>query len=150
MSDQLQPALAPLAPLLGEWIVDARFPAEYDLPTPSAPPTTTFAPILGGAFVLQRAEVPGIPEAPDVHAVIAARPDGTFLQHYFDSRGVVRAYDMTFAGGVWTLERFGPENDFAQRYVGRLSGDGRIIEGMWEIERDGALVPDFGLDYRRR
>ena len=30
---------------------------------------------------------------------------GAYTQHYYDSRGVVRLYAMTFAGGVWTLTR---------------------------------------------
>jgi hypothetical protein len=30
---------------------------------------------------------------------------GGYLQHYFDSRGVVRLYAMTFEDRVWTLTR---------------------------------------------
>jgi hypothetical protein len=142
MSDLLRPALRPLAPLLGLWLLEAHFPEAYGLPAPTAPPTTVFEPVLGGAFLLQRAEVPGVDAAPDLHAVVEARDDGTFLQHYFDSRGVVRQYAMTFAGGVWTLERCDAGRDFDQRFVGRLSADGRVIDGEWE--------GDFALTYRRR
>ncbi len=134
-----------LAPLLGTWTV------EVEIGPPDGPPaTTTFAPVLGGAFLLQRAEVPSVPEAPGVHALIEPRADGTFLQHYFDSRGVVRRYAMTFADGLWTLERHRPEADFGQRFQGRLSDDGDTIAGAWEIERDGALVHDFAMVYRRQ
>ena len=139
--------LAALAPLLGTWDVEARFGGEADA-TPGA--TTTFEPMLGGAFVLQRAEVPTVPEAPDLHALIGAAEDGAFVQHYFDSRGLVRRYDMTFDGTLWTLERRRPEADFGQRFTGRLVDGGDTIEGVYEIERDGALVHDFDVVYRRR
>jgi hypothetical protein len=149
MATQPSEALAALTPLLGEWIVEARFSAGVDVMADGPPATTTFAPILGGAFVLQRAEVPAVPAAPDVYALIEPRADGTFLEHYFDSRGVVRRYAMTFAGGVWTLERRRPEADFGQRFSGRVSDDGEVIEGAWQIECDGAFVHDFDLVYRR-
>lgn len=144
----LHPSVAALAPLLGTWTVEARFPA---LGPGGAAGRTTFAAAVGGAFVLQTAEVPSVPEAPDVHALLGPGPDGgpAFLQHYFDSRGVVRRYAMTFADGLWTLERSRPEADFGQRFAGRLTDDGATLAGAWEIERDGALVHDFDLVYRR-
>ena len=100
---------------------------------------TTFEWTLGGAFLLQKSEI-DLPEAPDALCVIA--PDGEhFTQHYFDSRGVVRIYAMTFDGATWTLERDDP--DFAQRYVGEFSGN--RIEGRWEIKQPGDA--DFRLDF---
>jgi hypothetical protein len=153
MTEHSKAALAALEPLLGDWIVEPQFPEEYfpqGLPSGGPPATTTFSWVLGGAFVLQRAEVPGIEEAPDLHALIGANDDGTFLQYYFDSRGVVRQYDMTFADGLWTLERHPPPPDFAQRFVGRLSADGTVIDGEFEIHRGGAFVRDFEVTYRRR
>jgi hypothetical protein len=106
---------------------------------------TTFEWTLGGAFLLQRSQI-DLPEAPDALCVIA--PDGEhFTQHYFDSRGVVRLYAMTFDGATWTLERDG--DDFAQRYVGEFSGN--RIDGRWEIKRpgDADFRVDFELSYER-
>jgi hypothetical protein len=41
-------------------------------------------------------------------------PDTTTLvQHYFDSRGVARVYDMAFDDGVWMLERYAAYPDFS-------------------------------------
>ena len=55
---------------------------------------TRFEWILGGAFLLQTATVDH-PAAPDAHVVTG--PDGEqFRQSYFDTRGVVRAYAMTW------------------------------------------------------
>jgi hypothetical protein len=99
----------------------------------------TFEWTLGAAFVLQRSQI-DLPEAPDALCMIA--PDGDdFTQHYFDSRGVVRIYAMTFDGATWTLERDG--EDFAQRYVGEFRGN--RIEGRWEIKQPGEA--DFRLDF---
>ena len=79
-----------LSPLIGEWNVETSLGP--------APATTTFEWALDGTFVLQRSTIE-IPEAPDALCVIAADGDG-FRQHYFDSRGVVRLYAMTFDGRV--------------------------------------------------
>jgi hypothetical protein len=106
---------------------------------------TTFEWTLGGAFLLQRSRI-DLPEAPDALCVIA--PDGEhYTQHYFDSRGVVRLYAMTFDGATWTLERDG--EDFAQRYVGEFSGN--RIDGRWEIKQpgDADFRVDFELSYER-
>src|SRR5215207_7732348 len=66
---------------------------------------TVFEWTLAGRFLLQRSESPVL-EFPDGFMIIA--PDavaGGLVQHYFDSRGVVRRYRITLAGGVWTSLR---------------------------------------------
>jgi predicted lactoylglutathione lyase len=82
-----------------------------------------------------------------------ARRPGAYLQHYFDSRGVVRLYEMTLDGDLWTLSRttadFSPL-ELAQRFTGRFSADGGTITGRWENSPDGAdWRLDFRLTYRR-
>jgi hypothetical protein len=144
------PEMSPLEPLVGEWSVEALFPG--------APPSdlrgrTVFEWMPGGTFLLQRWEVP-IDEAPDGLAVIGRDPDGNgYLQHYFDSRGVVRVYAMSFEEGVWKLSRteadFSPL-DFAQRFTGTIADDGRTIRGKWELAPDGTRWEhDFDLVYTR-
>ena len=120
-----------LEPLIGEWTVTSSLG--------DVRAVATFEWTLGEAFVLQRSQI-DLPEAPDALCVIAPAGDD-FTQHYFDSRGVVRIYAMTFDGTTWTLERDG--EDFAQRYVGELSGN--RIEGRWEIKQPGEA--DFRLDF---
>jgi hypothetical protein len=139
-----------LEPLVGEW--------SMEVVAPWAPPGDQGARLHvewmeGKRFLVQRWTVP-VPEAPDGIALIGfdARR-GTLLQHYFDTRGVARVYEMTFGDGVWTLERttedFSPL-DFKQRYRGTLSEDGRTVEGRWEICHDGSTWErDFDLTYRR-
>jgi hypothetical protein len=141
--------LAPLEPLVGEWEVQATFPG--------AEPTgfggwATFEWILDGAFLAERSGADH-PAAPDGYCVYAPEGDG-FRQHYFDSRGVIRLYAMTFREGQWTLLReaadFTPL-DFEQRYVGRFEDGGNTIRRQWEIKEPGEdWRMDFELIYRRR
>jgi hypothetical protein len=137
-----------LEAFVGEWRMEApAFPVDPELADAAR---TTFEWALGGAFLLQRWTV-SAPEAPDGLAVIAPADGGGYTQHYFDSRGVVRLYAMTFDGREWTLERreadFSPL-DFHQRWLAAFSGD--AIEGRWEISDDGRdWRLDFELTYRR-
>jgi hypothetical protein len=86
-------------------------------------------------------------------AIIAADPEsGAYTYHYFDTRGVVRTYAMTFDGEEWRLLRETPDFSalsFRQRFLGRVEGD--VIRGAWELAK-GESEPwerDFGLVYRR-
>src|SRR4051794_38048764 len=93
-----------LTPFLGEWSVETSL-----APRGSVRARTTFELALDGAFVLERSAIE-LAEAPDSLAVIAADElTGAFRQHYFDSRGVVRVYAMTFEDGIWTLAREAPD-----------------------------------------
>ena len=143
-------ALERLQPLVGEWDTEATFSFA---PEP-IPGRVTFEWELGGQFLLERSSVEH-PAAPDGLAVIAVAEDGDgYVQHYFDSRGVVRTYRMTLRDDVWTLLRDRPDFtplDFAQRYTGTFGADGQTITGQWEISHDGGTTweRDFGLNYRR-
>jgi hypothetical protein len=139
--------MAVLAPLVGTWRMAASFAADAS----GAPAAfTTFEWMSGRRFLIQRWEVDH-PDAPDGMAVIGFDPvSGLYRQHYFDERGVARLYDMTFADGVWTLERHAEKPDFSQRFTGRLDDEGASIAGRWEIARSGAdWAPDFDLTYTR-
>jgi hypothetical protein len=144
------PEMAPLTPLVGEWSVEAVAPwAPSDLRG-----RTVFEWMTGGTFLLQRWEVP-VDEAPDGLAVIGPEPGrgAGYVQHYFDSRGVARVYAMRFEDGVWTLSRTEADVsplDFAQRFTGTITDDGRTIRCRWEISHDGTTWEhDFDLVYTR-
>lgn len=132
--------------LLGEWSIEVSLPGA---PEGDIGARVTFEWLPGEKFLLQRWQIP-VPEAPDGLAVIGYDEGrGTLLQHYFDSRGVARVYEMTFADGTWTLYRAGP--DWPQRYVGRMSEDTNTITGAWERgdEPDAPLQHDFDLNFSR-
>ncbi len=148
--DMTKAAAERLAPFLGEWSMEAIAP--WAEPGNDAA-RMTFEWMPGGPFLIQRWEVP-IEAAPDGLAVIGwDEGRGTYLQHYFDSRGVARVYEMTFEDGVWTLERSKPDFsdfDFSQRFTARFSEDGKTIEGTWEMAEDHETYEtDFGVIYRK-
>ena len=105
-----------------------------------------------GSLLVQNTEIPD-PNAPDSVCVVLTHDDGTYTQHYFDSRGVARLYDMTLDGDTWTLLRskadFSPLS-FQQRFVGSFTDDDAAIVGEWQTSLDGTdWQRDFGLTYRR-
>jgi hypothetical protein len=138
-----QQALEQLNAFVGEWTVEVDLPgAPIDQPARSR-----FEWDLNRQFLVQRTTIP-IPEAPDSFCVYSADP---YLQHYYDSRGVIRVYEMTLEGGRWTLHRGKPDFtplSFHQRYIGTF-GDG-TIEGAWETSQDGeSWELDFHLNYSK-
>src|SRR6266545_7827212 len=93
----LQNALEPLDVFVGEWNMS---------PSPAGDAggdlhaRTTFEWLTGGHFLVQRWEVE-YPEVPDGIAIIGFDTEkSTYRQHYFDSRGVARVYEMDLAEGV--------------------------------------------------
>jgi hypothetical protein len=139
-----------LEPFVGEWVMAATFPNAPTIEHPDA--RTTFEWMPGRQLLIQRFRAPD--PAPDGIAVIGFDIDrGTLLQHYFDARGVIRLYEMTFADGVWTLMRAKPDFsplDFVQRYVGRFNEDQTTITGAWEIAHDHTTWEhDFELSYTK-
>jgi hypothetical protein len=137
-----------LEPLVGQWRMAPKFwPDGSDAPRAR----TDFQWMSGRHFLIQRWEVDH-PDAPDGVAIIgfdAVR--NVYVQHYFDSRGVERRYDMGFTNNVWTLERLADDPDFSQRFVGRFSQDGTSIVGSWERsdDRGSNWTHDFDLTYSK-
>jgi hypothetical protein len=150
-ADGRSPTLAALDAFLGTWEIEATFGAGYFGPdSPSVTQgagRTSFEWLDGRYFLIQRFEVEN-PHAPNGMAVIGLgdSPDG-LVQHYFDSRGIARQYQMRVTEGVWKLWRAAPE--FHQRFTGTFSDDGATISGAWEMAEDGVhWHHDFDLTYR--
>jgi hypothetical protein len=143
----VQGALDGLGPFVGEWKMTSGFVAD---PADAPRALTTFEWLSGRRFLVQRWQVDH-PEAPDGIAIIGlGHAKAAYLQHYFDSRGVARVYEMTFADGLWTLERHAPAPDFSQRFTGNFSHDASTIAGRWERSSDASSwAHDFDLTYTR-
>jgi hypothetical protein len=137
--------MSALDALVGEWTMEAIFPNGG---SGGVTGHTTFSWTLGGSFLLQRAEVPH-PDAPDVVALIGRDGSDGFIQHYFDSRGVIREYAMTLRDNLWTLLRLPPAPDFSQRFQASIDLGAGQIAGAWEIKSDGLWKHDFDLIYTR-
>ena len=140
-----------LGPLIGSWAVEAEFPTPGPLVLRGR---TTFDWLLARRFVLEQS-VMEHPDAPDSHSILAPDPDrpGGYLQHYFDSRGIRRLYEMSFDGRTWALTRRAPDFsplDFAQRFTADLDEAGDTLTGAWYIASEGdEWRLDFRLTYRR-
>lgn len=109
---------------------------------------------LDDAYIIQRTQIEQ-PEFPSSMIIYDWNPaSGQYIQHYFDSRGVTRLYEMSFEGSVWKLWRgaadFSPL-DFHQRFIGKIEEGGNAIEGSWEQSGDGnTWAHDFKLVLRRK
>ena len=96
----------------------------------------------GEAFLVQRWETP-VDAAPDGVAILAVDEEsGDLVQHYFDSRGVVRRYATSIEDGTWSLRKLTP--GFAQRFLGEFSPDGETDRGRLGKARRAA--PPWELD----
>lgn len=147
MTDAKRSCLQDLNALVGEWDTEATHPR---LPGTVVRGHGVFEWLEGDRFLIARGRSDH-PEFPDWISVIGDT-DGVRM-HYFDSRGVARIYRMSLMNGVWKLWRdsadFSPL-DFAQRFVGTLSDDGKTIDGLWEACHDGAIWEgDVAITYRR-
>ncbi|MCF3139306.1 hypothetical protein LRQ04_08540 [Paenarthrobacter sp. AR 02] len=133
--------LEQLGILVGEW--------ETTVPGREVKGRTTFEWLENGGFLIQHSTVQQ-PEYPNSVSIIGATgSDGALQQHYFDSRGVARIYDMILKDNVLTLFRDGP--DWPQRFVGRFSDDGNVINARLErgTYPGGPLEHDFDMVYTR-
>jgi hypothetical protein len=138
---------AALDVFVGEWTEQVLVP---DIP----PGRVVFEWVLDGQYLIQRSDIPQ-PEFPNSIAIIAYDV-GTdaYTQHYFDSRGIVRVYQMGLRDGVWTLLRTEPDFTplaFSQRFEGTFSADRNTIDGRWESSHDGGQhwELDFAVTYTR-
>jgi hypothetical protein len=140
------PAVERLDALIGDWSMEAGPPGGPPWPGEAR---VSFEWLEGRTFLIQRWTI-DVPEFPDGIAIIGAgdQPE-TFRQHYFDSRGVHRIYEMTLDDGVWKLWRDAPD-PFPQRYTATFSDDGATIAGRWEKAEDGSnWETDFDLTYTK-
>ena len=136
--------LAALEVLVGKWTAEAVDPRSGE----PIRGTMTVEWLEGGGYLVQRSTLEN-PVFPRTLAMIGPDRAGRIVQHYFDSRGVARIYDVSLEDGVLTLSR--DDEDMAQRFTGRFSDDGTAIEGAWERTGDDrAWVHDFDLTYRRK
>lgn len=142
-SGTTNPKVETLAMMVGEWAVEATHPALRDT---VARGTTTYEWLEGRQFLIQRTRLDH-PDVPDSVSVIGA-PGGDLMMHYFDSRGVYRLYDLSFADGVLTIWREAP--GFSQHYTGTVADGGHRVDGLWTLSRDGSTwTDDLRINYRR-
>ena len=149
MKNVVATALDELEPFIGEWSVEGRHVALPNVPIRGR---SVFEWWGDRAFLILRSTLDH-PDFPDSIAVMGATGAGGGLaQHYFDTRGVHRLFDMTFASGVWTLTRTAVSaTDFDQRMTAKFSADGSTITADIERTDPGAheMKHDMATTYTR-
>lgn len=129
------PALQPLAFLVGEWRTNGIHPEMVGEPLAGR---TSFSWHHGGAFLLMRSEVER-PEFADGVAIFGSDDSaGTVTMIYFDERGLSRHYDVTVGSRTVTWRR--DNHDLSQTVTitaedggNTMVGEGRmaIAGGPW-------------------
>jgi hypothetical protein len=141
------PALAPLAVLVGTWSVEVSNASFLDDGAALAG-TMTADWMEGRALLVIRSRIEGGPPT-SVQVVGRNENRDDFEVLYADERGVSRVYEMTFAHDVWVQHRADP--GFHQRFKARVAPDGSRIEGAWSASADDGRTwqHDFDVTYRR-
>jgi hypothetical protein len=138
-----------LEPFIGEWTVEGRHVA---LPDAIIRGRSVFEWWDDRTFLIHHSTLDH-PDFPDSISLIGAtRPDGGLAQHYFDSRGVHRLFDMTFDRGVWTLRRKAVDTkDFDQHLKATFSADGNTIAAEFKRTEPGRheMKHDMSMTYTR-
>ena len=143
---QPNPALQPLAFLLGEWATVGTHPA---MPGEEFPGTTSFAWMEGGAFLVMRSQTDH-KDFPDGIAIFGSdNVLGTVTMCWFDQRGISRLCLVNLG------ERFvGWHHDdpkFMQRVKITTDPDGRRMVSKGEMARDGeAWAEDLSQVFLRK
>lgn len=139
------PALRPLAFLLGTWRTTGTHPA---LPGKTFHGRTAFAWHQGGAFLIMHSEMEE-PEVPDGVAIIGSDDEaGSFTMIYFDVREVSRKYEVEVGQRSVTWRRDHPK--FRQTMTITADESGDRLHAQGRMSKDGgAWEDDLELTYER-
>jgi hypothetical protein len=138
------PALDELDVFVGEWDTEATHPM-LEHPVRGR---CSFEWLTGRAFLIQRSESPPHTVPSSIAIIGGGDTPGVWPMHYFDSRGVMRIYELSFRDRVLKIWR--DEPGFKQRSVGQFDEDGRTLRATWELAEDGPWKPDLVMTFRRR
>jgi hypothetical protein len=141
MTDR-HPALDPFEALIGTWATEGK----HRLIDAVLTGTATYEWLDGEQFVVQHSHADD-PRIPDAISVIGPPESGEGLvMEYFDSRGVRRTYNVSFADGVLRWWRDAP--GFDQRFAATIAPDEFV--GVVELaEAPGEWREDMRVTYRR-
>jgi hypothetical protein len=138
------PALEPLALLIGDWDTTGKHPAVSETLYGKA----SFEWIEGGAFILMRSQLDDDRFPNGVAIVGSDGAQGKFFMLYFDERGVSRTYEFAVADQTWSWWR--EAKDLSQRFKCTVTDGGRTMVGRGEMSKDGGpWQGDLDLTYRR-
>lgn len=137
------PALAPLAFLIGEWRTTGTHPM---VPGRQLPGRTSFAWHQGGAFLIMQSQVDA-PDFPDGVAIFGSDDKaGAFTMLWFDQRGTSRRYEVETGDNSITWRRDDPE--LAQTSTITADGDTLVGKGRMSQQR-GPWTDDLSQTFER-
>jgi hypothetical protein len=139
------PALKPLAFLIGEWRTTGSHPL---VPGKSLSGRTSFAWHEGGAFLIMRSQVDE-PQFPDGMAIIGSDDvAGAFALIYFDERGTSRLFEVSVGDRTVTWRRDNPE--FSQSVTITAGEDGATLVSKGRMsEKGGPWTDDLSQVFER-
>jgi hypothetical protein len=139
------PALAPLARLVGDWTTTGTHGM---IPDTVLHGRATFEWIEGGAFLKMQTAIDE-PRIPTGLAIIGSDDVlGELTMLYFDERKISRRQQVSMEGDVFRWWRDAP--GFSQRYSCTITDDGRTMIGKGELSKDGKTwEKDLDLTYTR-
>jgi hypothetical protein len=145
VNEERDPALDRLDELVGVWDAEMTHPLLEGV----THGTSSFEWLPGRRFLIHRSDLPPGPIPASISIIGGGDTSGTWPMHYFDSRGVMRTYQVTFEGDTWRWWRDHP--GFSQRFTGTFADGGRTIRGRGELQQAGEpWKPDLQVTYRRR
>ena len=124
--------LKPLEILVGTWEIKVVHPK---IPGP-VHGWATFEWFPGGKFLLERTAMNNPVFPAGLMMIGYNEATGDYMQHYFDSRGVMRDYHLSLRDNTLKIWRDDP--GFSQRFTGVISEDGNTVTIRLEISRDSA------------
>lgn len=138
------PKLKPLEILVGTWEIEVKHPK---IPGPTHG-TAIFEWLPGGKFLIEQISLSNPVFPFGLSRIGYDEETGDYIQHYFDSRGVIRNYHLSMKDNVLKVWRNDP--DFSQRFTGTFSDDGNTMTYSLEIAKDNVhWEHDFDQIYRR-
>jgi hypothetical protein len=144
----INPALADLEPLVGNWRMELYGAAFLPDPAARVAGSVNIDWVEGGAALVMRQGDSALP--PAAVWIIGrddARDDYSVL--YADDRGVSRIYGMSFRNAHWRMWRDAPE--LSQRFYADVDLEREVISGRWEksVDERASWEHDFNIDYVR-
>jgi hypothetical protein len=144
-SSLANPALEPLAFLVGDWLTTGSHP---DVPGEALSGRTSFSWHEGGAFLIMRSRVDH-PLFPDGVAILGSDGGtGKFAMTYFDERGVSRLLDVAVGDRTVTWRHDDPEFSQSLTLKADESGSTLVSKGRMSM-KGGAWTDDLSQIYRR-
>jgi hypothetical protein len=144
----IDPALADLQPLVGNWrmeLSNAAFLPDRDTRVTGSIEIDWIED--GCALRMRQGDSTHPPAAVWIIGRDESEPEYSVL--YADDRGVSRIYRMRFKGAHWQMRR--DSREFSQRFHAQLDPDARTVRGRWEKSADQGATweHDFNIDYIR-